>query len=154
MKSYEKKCKKYLDAKNISAEHLTFSQTCHSVEDAAKATNTSPEQFVKNICMMDQNNNFILAVLKGEDRASTTRVGKALNIERPRLATEQEIVKCTGYLAGGVPSFGYDATFLIDPKVMKLDYIFTGGGSPHSLVKIKSEDVLKMNEGQVTRIRK
>lgn len=104
--------------------------------------------------MMDQNGNLIVAIVKGEDRASTSRVSKALNIARPRLATENEVLEGTGYPAGGVPSFGYRAEFLIDPRVTELTYVFTGGGSPNSLVKITVEDLLKVNKGIVVRIRK
>lgn len=104
--------------------------------------------------MIDQNRNLIVAIVKGEDRASTSRVSKALNIEKPRLADEKEVLEGTGYPAGGVPSFGFDATFLIDHRVTELDYVFTGGGSPQSLVKVKVEDLLKLNKGTNVRVRK
>lgn len=34
------------------------------------------------------------------------------------LATPGEILEKTGYPCGGTPSFGYQAMFLVDPKVM------------------------------------
>ncbi|HDR6248375.1 TPA: YbaK/EbsC family protein [Bacillus cereus] len=154
MSPYDLKIKEYLNETKINAEHLILNASCHSVEEAAKAVNAYKEEFVKNICMMDQNGNLIVAIVKGEDRASTSRVSKALNIARPRLATENEVLEGTGYQAGGVPSFGYRAEFSIDPRVTELTYIFTGGGSPNSLVKITVEDLLKVNKGIVVRIRK
>ncbi|MED3395466.1 YbaK/EbsC family protein [Bacillus wiedmannii] len=128
MSPYDLKIKEYLNETKINAEHLILNESCHSVEEAAKAVNAYKEEFVKNICMMDQNGNLIVAIVKGEDRASTSRVSKALNIARPRLATENEVLEGTGYPAGGVPSFGYRAEFLIDPRVTELTYVFTGGG--------------------------
>ncbi|MDA1612159.1 YbaK/EbsC family protein [Bacillus cereus] len=154
MSPYDLKIKEYLNETKINAEHLILNESCHSVEEAAKAVNAYKEEFVKNICMMDQNGNLIVAIVKGEDRASTSRVSKALNIARPGLATENEVLEGTGYPAGGVPSFGYRAEFLIDPRVTELTYVFTGGGSPNSLVKITVEDLLKVNKGIVVRIRK
>ncbi|MES5955442.1 aminoacyl-tRNA deacylase [Bacillus fungorum] len=154
MNPYDLKIKEYLNETKINAQHLILNESCHSVEEAAKAVNAYKEEFVKNICMMDQNGNLIVAIVKGEDRASTSRVSKALNIARPRLATENEVLEGTGYPAGGVPSFGYRAEFLIDPRVTELTYVFTGGGSPNSLVKITVEDLLKVNKGLVVRIRK
>ena len=154
MNPYDLKIKEYLNETKINAQHLILDESCHSVEEAAKAVNAYKEEFVKNICMMDQNGNLIVAIVKGEDRASTSRVSKALNIARPRLATENEVLEGTGYPAGGVPSFGYRAEFLIDPRVTELTYVFTGGGSPNSLVKITVEDLLKVNKGLVVRIRK
>jgi len=151
---YEEKLKKFLQDNNIRCEHLSFNQSCHSVEDAAKTANANKEDFVKNICMIDSDGNLIAAIVRGEDRASTSRVAKALNIERPRTATPDEILKKTGFPCGGTPSFGYDAKFLIDPRVMKKDVIFTGGGSENSLVKISIKELQKANYGEIVRIRK
>jgi Cys-tRNA(Pro)/Cys-tRNA(Cys) deacylase len=154
MEEYENKMKTYIEEKNLSAEHYRLSESCHSVEEAAQAVKASSDEFVKNICLIDENNRLILAIVKGKDRASTTLVGKVLNISKPRLANEREILEYTGFPVGGVPSFGYKAVFLVDPKVTEQHFIYTGGGSPHSLIKIKVEEMLKINEGRVVRIRK
>lgn len=154
MKVYEEKLKNYITENNIHAEQLVFNESCHSVEEAANVVGTSPENLVKNICMIDNNNNLIVAIVKGEHRASTSRVGKVLNIDAPRTANESEILERTGFPCGGVPSFGYKATFIIDPKVMEKEFIYTGGGSPYSLVKISTKELQKINNGLVLRIRR
>jgi len=151
---YEEKLKKFLQDNDIQSEHLSFNQSCHSVEDAANAANVNTNDCVKNICMVDSNGNLIVAIVKGEDRASTSRVEKALNIERPRTATPEEILQKTGYPCGGTPSFGYKAKFLIDPRVMEKDVVFTGGGSENSLVKISTKELQKSNNGKIVRVRK
>ena len=154
MENYEAKIKKYLEDNKIQGEHLSFNQSCHSVEQAAKAVNANADEFVKNICMVDNENNFIVAIVKGEDRASTTRVGKALQIERPRTATPDEILEKSGYPCGGTPSFGYNAKFLIDPKVMEKEMVYSGGGSENSLIKISSKELQRANNGEIVRVRK
>lgn len=154
MKVYEEKLKNYIAKNNIQAEHLVFNESCHSVEEAANAAGASKEDFIKNICMIDKDSNLIVAIIKGEHRASTSRVGKALNIDTPRTANEDEILEKTGFPCGGVPSFGYNATFIIDPKVMEKKFIYTGGGSPYSLVKISTSTLQNANNGLILRIRK
>lgn len=154
MKAFEAKIKDYIAAHHLQAEHIVLEQSCHSVQEAAIAVQGSADQFVKNICMIDELNRLIVTIVKGEDRASTTRVGKALEIEKPRLANEEEVIERTGYPAGGVPSFGYEALFLIDPKVTEQDVVYTGGGSPFSLIKVAVNEMLRANGGQVTRVRK
>jgi prolyl-tRNA editing enzyme YbaK/EbsC (Cys-tRNA(Pro) deacylase) len=151
---FEEKLKEFMRNNEIAGEHLSFRQSCHSVEDAAKAANAGAEDFVKNVCMIDDEGKLIVAVVKGTDRAGTSRVAKALGIERPRLATPEEILEKTGYPCGGTPSFGYGAVFLIDPEVMENTTVFTGGGSENSLVKISSEALLRANGGKVVRVRK
>lgn len=154
MKRFETKLKDYISRNDLDAEHLVFEVSCHSVEEAANAANSSPDNLVKNICFIDENGNLIVAIVKGTDRVSTTEIGKTLNIAPPRAATPEEILEKTGYPCGGVPSFGYSAQFLIDPKVMEMDVVFTGGGSPNSLVKISPVTLQKANKGVVTKIRK
>jgi len=151
---YEEKLKKYIRDNNVKAEHITFNKSCHSVEEATKTANVNIDEFVKNICMIDSNENLIVAIVKGEDRASTSRVEKALNIEKPRTATPNEILQKTGYPCGGTPSFGYNAKFLIDPRIMEKEFVYTGGGSENSLIKISTKELQKVNNGEIVRIRK
>lgn len=154
MNEYYLKLKNYMLQENVAAEHLCFEVSCHSVAEAAVAASASPEDFVKNICMLDADENLIVAIVKGEDRASTSRVASVLNIERPRPATPEEILDRTGFPCGGTPSFGFSAKFLVDPRVIELEVVFTGGGSENSLVKISPDAILKLNSGEVARVRK
>jgi len=137
----------------VRSEHLSFDQPCHSVAEAARAVNASPEELVKNICLVDRDGRLITAIVKGEDRVSVSRIAKTLQREGLRLATPEEILEKTGYPCGGTPSFGYQAMFLIDPKVMKREIDFTGGGSETSLVKIRTEELVRANQGTILRIR-
>lgn len=138
----------------LDAEHLELEDSCHTVEEAARAVKCSSKEIVKNICMVDAMGKFIVAIVKGEDRASSKRVAKALNIERPNMANEEEVLKNTGYPIGAVPSFGFEAIFLVDPRVLELEYVYTGGGTTNSLIKVKVSDLLIANKGKVVRIRK
>jgi prolyl-tRNA editing enzyme YbaK/EbsC (Cys-tRNA(Pro) deacylase) len=154
MDSYEEKIKKYIKDYHIKAKHLSFKTSCHSVGEAARTVNASAEDLVKNICLIGKEGNLIVAIVKGEDRASTKKIGKALGIERPRTANPQEILEKTGFICGGVPSFGYLATFLIDRKVMEKEVVYSGGGSEKSLIRISPQELQKANQGQVVKIRK
>jgi Cys-tRNA(Pro)/Cys-tRNA(Cys) deacylase len=154
MNKYEEKLKAFMQANNIYGEHFIFEQPCHTVKEAARSLNANIEDLVKNVCMIDSKGNLIVTIVKGEDRASTSRVGKTLNIERPRIATAEEIVEKTGYPCGGIPSFGYRAIFLIDPKVIEKEILYTSGGSENSLLRMSSKELLKANNGWVIRVRK
>jgi Cys-tRNA(Pro)/Cys-tRNA(Cys) deacylase len=153
MDFYEEKLKKFILENDIFAQHLRFGQSCHSVGEAAKAANANIDEIVKSICLIDANN-LIVAIVKGENKVSITKVGQALKIEKPRIATRDEVLNKTGYPAGGTPSFGYSAVFLIDPKVMEKEIIYSGGGSENSLIKISSRELQKANNGHVVEIRK
>ncbi len=152
--SYEQKLKDFLTKHEVEYQYLHFSTSCHSVQDAAESMKASVNDFIKNICMIDSDDNAIVAIVKGEHRASTSRIAKALNISRPRIAKPHEIVKKTGYPCGGVPAFGFSAIFLIDPKVMEKSSVYTSGGSDRALMKISPKDIQRINCGKVVRVRK
>ncbi|NTV23885.1 MAG: hypothetical protein HGA85_05960, partial [Nanoarchaeota archaeon] len=65
MKQYEDKLKKFMQGNNVHAEHLSFTMSCHTVEDAAKAANVNAEDLVKSICMIGPDGNLIVAIVKG-----------------------------------------------------------------------------------------
>ena len=150
----EEKLKQFITAHHIQAEHLSFSHSCHSVAEAAETAGAEPENFVKNICMTDAQGSVIVAIVKGEDRASTSRVAKALGVEQVQTMDPQEVMAKTGYPCGGTPSFGFTAQFLVDPRVMEKDLVYTGGGSETSLIRLSPHILLQANKGKVVRIRR
>lgn len=154
MNEYEKKLKKFLQENDINGEYLRFEKSVHTVEDACREANAQPDDFVKTICMITKDGKVIGALVLGSFRVSTERVAKTLNIERPHVATSEQALAKTGYLVGGTPPFGYEATFLIDPKVMEKDIVYVGGGTPNALVKISPKEVQRINQGILVRVRK
>ena len=150
---FEARLKRFILGKGILAEHMRFDQSCHSVDDAAKAANAARDSFVKNVCMIDSEGNVFVCIVKGEDRVSKARVSQLLQTEKPRMMDAGEVLEKTGYPAGGTPSFGYNASFLVDERVMEKDFVLSGGGSENSLVRISPKELLKANNGRVARIR-
>ncbi len=151
---YTEKLQKFMDENNIKGELLTFEESCHSVEDAMNAAKDTPEHFIKNVCFIDKSGNLIVTIVKGEDRVDKAGIREALNISSPKIADTSQVLQNTGYPAGGVPSFGYNAKFLIDSKVMEVDYVYSGGGDTNSLVKISTEELQRANKGTVVKVRK
>jgi prolyl-tRNA editing enzyme YbaK/EbsC (Cys-tRNA(Pro) deacylase) len=154
MDNYEKKLNSFLKENDSDAELLIFNKSCHSVEEAAETAKVCTTDLIKSICMIDTNGDLIVAIVKGEDRASTGKVSKSLTIERPRIASPGEMLEKTGYPCGGTPPFGYAATFLIDPKVMEKEVVYVGGGSKYALVKITTKELKRLNNGIITRVSK
>jgi prolyl-tRNA editing enzyme YbaK/EbsC (Cys-tRNA(Pro) deacylase) len=148
------KLKAFMKENGIEGEHLTFSRSCHSVAEAAEAAGVTPGDFVKSICMVDDTGDLIVGIVNGEDRASTSRVAKILKVETVRLADPGEVFVKTGYPCGGTPAFGYSAKFLMDPKVTEKEFVYMGGGSETSLVRIRPSEIIKENGGEIVRIRK
>jgi Cys-tRNA(Pro)/Cys-tRNA(Cys) deacylase len=154
MREYEEKLKRIIEESGIDAEYLSFDKYCRTVAEAARTVGAKPEDFVKSICMVDGDGGVIVAIVKGEDRASTSRVGKALGIERPRVASPDEVLDLTGFPVGGTPGFGFDAKFLLDPRVLEKERVYLGGGSECSLVRMSPHELVRVNGAWVVRVRK
>ncbi len=97
MNTFEQRLQAYLEEQHIQAEHLSLDQPRHSGAEAAYAVNTSPEESVKNIYLLDSDGQLITATVKGEDRMSVSRIAKVLQREGLRLATPAEILGKSGY---------------------------------------------------------
>ena len=149
---FESKLKEFIKSRGIDAQHMHFGQSCHTVEEAARAANAKREDFVKNVCMIDAEGNVLVCIVKGENRASREKVAKVLGIKKPKMANAQEMLEKTGYPAGGTPSFGYNAAFLVDERVIEMESVLSGGGSENSLVRISPKEMLGANGGRVAKI--
>jgi Cys-tRNA(Pro)/Cys-tRNA(Cys) deacylase len=154
MSEYEEQLTQYMNENRIEGELLSLGESCHTVQDAADAVGADVDEIIKNICLMDSEDNFIVAIVKGAHRVSTSRVAKVLGVESTRTATPDEILQYSGYPVGGVPSFGFDAIFLVDPKVMEKEVVYSSGGSTTSLLKVATKVLLDSNRGKLVRIRK
>jgi len=153
MSSYEDKLRELIAENGIQAEVISFEQSTHSVAEAAAAVGAEPGDFVKSICMVTMGGKLVVAIVRGEHRASTSRVSKALGIPRPRVAEPDEILELTGYPVGGTPAFGYDAIFLMDPKVLEKEKVYSGGGSGNALTYMSTEEMHRVNGAKVARLR-
>ncbi|MBI4162637.1 MAG: hypothetical protein HY513_03060 [Candidatus Aenigmarchaeota archaeon] len=150
---YEYKLKNYISENNITAEHIHFQNSVHTVEEAAKEANASADDFVKSVCIISQEKT-IIAIILGSDRADMSKISNLLGIKKPYVASPQEALERTGYPVGGTPPFGYAAIFLMDEKVPDKKFVYAGGGSPQALIKISPKEILRINKAQICDIRK
>jgi prolyl-tRNA editing enzyme YbaK/EbsC (Cys-tRNA(Pro) deacylase) len=131
---YSKKLQSFIDTNKIRASVLIFQTSCHSVEEAAQSANASVDEFVKNICTIDEKGNLVVSIIPGKSKLDLKKVSQIVG-SKVRFATSEEILVKTGYPAGGTPSFGYSAIFLVDPLVMLMNIVYSGGGSQNALTK-------------------
>ncbi len=81
------------------------------------------------------------------------RVGKLLGKTPPIIASAQQALEKTGYSVGGTPFIGYSAIRLVDKKIMEKEYVYSGGGSDRSLLKLWTSEMIRFDP-IIGRIRK
>jgi prolyl-tRNA editing enzyme YbaK/EbsC (Cys-tRNA(Pro) deacylase) len=147
--------RRYIAEHDLRVEHLNFTQSCHSVAEAAEAVGAAPDDFVKNICLIAPDGRLIVAIIKGEDRVSLANVASAIGLEgKPRLASAVEILERTGYPCGGTPSFGFEAEFFMDERVFEKEAVYTGGGDENALVRADPRELQRANGAIIACLRK
>lgn len=135
----------YINTNHIQAEHLVFETSCHSVEEAAASANARMDEFVKNICVMADEKNLIVAIMPGERKLDMNKLASSICANKIRMAKSEEILLLTGYPAGGTPSFGYSARFFMDSSVIDKPIVFSGGGSRNSLIRVSPKEIVRIN---------
>lgn len=157
MNPYEQKLVEFIRSNSIRAEHLVFQTSCHSVEEAAASAKAKPEDFVKNVCIInEEKDELVVAIVPGAKRLDIRKLAAILGIgtKKLRLATPEEVLARTGYPAGGTPSFGYSARFFIDPEVMGKTVVYSGGGSPNALTKASPREIVRINRAAIADLSK
>lgn len=146
----------WLREKKVDAEFLSFEESVHSVEETVVVTGYSVEKITKTIVMLTLSGNLVIAMVPAKYRVSTERVRKFLELdERPRMATAEEIERSTGQKIGGNSPFNApDAKILIDPKLLEMDWIITGGGDDRHLIKISTAELKRVVTFTEARVRK
>jgi len=154
MEEHEARLNRFMKDSGAEAEHLVFQASCHSVEEAAASAEASPSEFVKNICLIVDGRQLVVAIIPGPKRLDTNKLSIILGTKRIRFASAQEVLERTGYPAGGTPSFGYEARFLIDRDVLSRPYVYSGGGSQRALVRIAPVEIVRLNRAREADISK
>jgi prolyl-tRNA editing enzyme YbaK/EbsC (Cys-tRNA(Pro) deacylase) len=155
MDPYEQKLADFIKANCIKAEQVVFATSCHSVEEAAISANAKPEDFVKNVCIInEETHELIVAIVPGAERLDMKKLIAIIGTKKLRFANAQEILERTSYPVGGTPSFGYNAIFYMDNKVMRHPFVFSGGGSPNALTKVAPSEMIRMNKAILAELSK
>ena len=142
----------FMRENNIPGEILSLEVPTPTVEDAAQAVGTSPENIVKSI-LFRIGDGFVLAITCGPAHIERRAIAAHFNVGRKKvkLADPEKVLRETGYQVGAMPPFGHHSPLptLIDKRVLEKDQIFAGGGSDQTLMRIKPEVILAASGAEI-----
>ena len=154
----------YLDTHQIEAEIVVPALPTPTVEAAAEAVQVSPDQIVKTLLFMieDQTQESglkpVLVVASGLGRIDRRLLGQYFEVSRRKthFADPETVLALTGYPVGAVPPIGHSEriSVLIDPAVMDYPVVYGGGGSDKALLRMSPADILSYNDAQVVAIQR
>jgi Cys-tRNA(Pro)/Cys-tRNA(Cys) deacylase len=114
-----------------------------SFEQAAADRNQRPEQIVRSILFQVRPDEFVMVLMAGREQVDWRSLRRLVGRSRVRMATEDEVLKVTGYRVGTVSPFGMkrQVRVLIDSSVLKEQEISIGSGIRNTAIILKSTDL-------------
>ena len=142
----------FMRENDIPGEILTLEVPTPTVEAAAQAVGTSPDNIVKSI-LFRINEGFVLAITSGPAHIERRAIAAHYNVGRKKvkLADPEKVLQETGYQVGAMPPFGHHTPLstLIDKRVLDKDQVYAGGGSDQTLMRIDPQEILAATQAQV-----
>jgi Cys-tRNA(Pro)/Cys-tRNA(Cys) deacylase len=132
-----------LEKLNIPHQVFRHTNSINSLEQAASERNQRPEQVVRSILFQIRPDEFLMVLVAGPDQVDWRKLRQLVKRSRVRMATEEEVLKVTGYRVGTVSPFGLrnPVRILIDQSVLKEEEVSLGSGVRGVAIVMKSDDV-------------
>ena len=142
----------FMRAKDIPGDILPLDVPTPTVEAAAAAVGTDPENIVKSL-LFKVGERFVLAITCGPAHIERRAIAGHFQVGRKKvkLADPQTVLDETGYQVGAMPPFGHYSPLrtLIDQRVLEKDTIYAGGGSDQTLLRITPHTILNVTQAYV-----
>jgi prolyl-tRNA editing enzyme YbaK/EbsC (Cys-tRNA(Pro) deacylase) len=142
----------FMQEKGIPGEILYLQMPTPTVEAAAVAVGTNPENIIKSI-LFTINQEPVLAITCGPSYIERRAIALHFNVGRKKvkLADPDTVISETGYQIGGMPPFGHLTPLqtLIDQRVLEKDQVYAGGGSDQTLLQVKPQIILSVTQAHV-----
>lgn len=142
----------YMRAHGISGEILHLDVTTPTVEAAARAVNAAPQQIIKSILFIVDEQP-ILAIACGTASIGRRAIADLFGVgkKRVKLANPEAVLEISGYEVGAMPPFGHrqPLTTLVDERVLASPELYAGGGADNALVRLNPQEILRATAARV-----
>ena len=147
---------RFIREHGLDAEVLRLGVKVRTVRQAARALSVPEDRIVKSILLMANELTPVLAIVGGDKRVDLRAVAEFLGVSRVRMAKPDEVLRVCGYVVGGLPPVGHKKPIatIIDEGVMEKPYVFGGGGTDECLLRIRPEDIKRLQHARVSKITK
>ncbi|MGC9209452.1 MAG: aminoacyl-tRNA deacylase [Nitrososphaeria archaeon] len=123
----------------------------YRADEASRELGIDLKNIVKTVLFINERGEPLIVVIRGDKRVNQSKLAKALGFRKLRLATPQELLDLTGYQPGALPPVGHKRMIrtIVDRDIMGLEYVYAGGGSVNSSLKISPRDIVRLQNAEV-----
>lgn len=139
--------KRYIEERGVAYELINHPVTGSSHE-TAEATHIDEEHLAKAVIVQDTGGT-VMAVVPGSAWVSLSALGKELSRDMELAEEEQAARHFPDCDAGAIPPLGpaYGIVTVLDEAFVSLAYVYFESGDHRTLVKVNSDDFLKLLSG-------
>jgi len=139
---------KFIDEAGIAAKILFLEVDTPTVQAAAEALAVGPEQIIKSVLFLADGQP-VMVVASGLARLDRKALADFLGVSRRRvkIASAEQVLTHTGYVAGSVPPFGYCEPIetVVETAVTQLSgLVYGGGGEIHALMQLTAAELRRV----------
>ncbi|MFQ5996435.1 MAG: aminoacyl-tRNA deacylase [Dehalococcoidales bacterium] len=140
----------FLIRHQVYFEFLKKRPTRHALE-ASQVSGVALNEIVKTLVFVDQDAKPMIAVVRGDRNVSRHKLQYCSNSKSVRLASDEVAKAATGYTTGGIPPVGHKKKLPVffDEGLTRHEYIWCGGGARSKLVRLRTEDIVKLSAATV-----
>jgi Cys-tRNA(Pro) deacylase len=135
----------FMESHDIGGTIIHLTQPVLTVEDAASAVGTTPDQIVKSLLFLVDGKP-VMAIACGTSRVDRRPIAAYYGVGRKRvkLADADTVLAVTGYPVGAVPPFGLRRSLptLIAQDVLTHEEVYAGGGEINALVRVSPQEIV------------
>jgi prolyl-tRNA editing enzyme YbaK/EbsC (Cys-tRNA(Pro) deacylase) len=126
-----------------------------TVEAAAQAVGTSPENIVKSLLFIADDEP-VLVIASGTQRVAVSELALQLQVDEDlvRLAKPKEVLMATGYPVGAVPPFGHVNRLVtyMDVTLLEVEQVYAGGGASNYLLQTTPDEIQQISGANVIKL--
>lgn len=143
----------FLQTANIAHELSRMPESARTASRAAAVLGLPPHQVVKSVFFM-ADEKAVMALVPGDATVDYSKFKAELGARSLRLLNADEVRQLTGYLIGCTPPVALksDMPAYIDLRALREDVVYTGGGEPGMILKIRSYDLVRAADAEVVDI--
>jgi Uncharacterized conserved protein len=140
--------------KGIEIEILNLEVSTKTSQEAADAVNCDIKQIAKSIVFFESIQKKLVQIfVSGPNRVNLKSFENQTNLTIEK-ADADYVRESTGFAIGGVAPLGHKnrPLYFIDETLIDFDEVWCAAGTPSSLFKLKTEDLLKTTEAKILNI--
>jgi prolyl-tRNA editing enzyme YbaK/EbsC (Cys-tRNA(Pro) deacylase) len=127
--------------KGVVLEIVTFDESTHTAQEAARAVGAEVGQIVKSLVFVaerDEGPEPCLVLVSGANTVDISLLSAVLTEVRMRRATADEAHRFTGFAIGGIPPFGHPRPIrtVMDPDLGRFATIWAAAGTANAVFAV------------------